>query len=586
MRQESQGSSEKCGFQNKTQPLSADSREDNQRRYTFVEVNDHDATGNGEVGEISQGFQSKSSVSVDSELYDYLKSKIAHNFAPNIAEKMTTEDGRNGFQNKSQFLKGETQKSGLEIKMVEDSASFAFQNKTPNKGEDKILNESQQNKTPTSEDMQKRKSGREASLVFQSKTPLLKAECGQEIKMAEDNASCDFQNKKSQENKTSIREGTGKVDSGSELSLVFQNNSPVSEEDQKKMTEAKSRLASRVSDLNSQLEKAESSLDKERRLELKVTAANAKLRQNTRTLAGDVASSARTFSERVLELMELELGPGEAELRGRVAQAEETADGIRKAIKDAQSLLREEDWSVFTAELGNVESEMERRGEAKLRDDDDGDMTFDLAKLCPELERLQAELREKLGQVQRSLRSAFNPSEVTFDPETLHPNLVLSEDMKSVKFSTKKQQYSPSPLRFSTFFQVLSAQSFSCGVHRWEVELEGAPWILGVCVASALPRSGLPSALETCPSSWALMWSSNLLTAFARSRATSLKKTSEASRRLRLELDLERRALTFHHRGLSGDSLIHRFSLDTEEPLHLGYRMLSGDSRGRVSITS
>lgn len=350
------------------------------------------------------------------------------------------------------------------------------------------------------------------------------------------------------------------------------------------MSEAKSRLTSRVSDLTSQLEKAESSLDKERRHELKVTAANAELRQNARTLAGDVASFARAFSERVLELMEQELGPGEAELRGRVAHAEETADGIRKAIKDAESLLREEDWRVFTAELGNVEREMERRGEVKPRDD--GEVTFDLAKLCPELERLQAELREKLGQVQRSLRSAFNPSELTFDPETLHPNLVLSEDMKTVKFSAKKQQYSPSPLRFSTFFQVLSAQSFSSGVHRWEVELEGAPWILGVCAASALPRAGLPSALETCPSSWALMWSNNLLTAFTRSRATSLKKTSEASRRLRLELDLERRALTFHHRGLSGDSLIHRFSLDTDEPLHLGYRMLSGDARGRVSITS
>uniref|UniRef100_A0A8C6WJC8 Tripartite motif containing 107 n=1 Tax=Neogobius melanostomus TaxID=47308 RepID=A0A8C6WJC8_9GOBI len=345
------------------------------------------------------------------------------------------------------------------------------------------------------------------------------------------------------------------------------------------------RSETQIAGLAPELEKAERLLEKEQQHELTVTAANAKLREDASKLVENITSSARDFSEQVMKLIEREFSPGEAVVRDRVGEASARTEQMIKAMQDAENLLREEDSRVFTSKITSVELEIEKCNAVKQPGGGGRqEVKCDLAKLCPELERLSAEFRDKLGQVQRSLRNVFNPSEVTFDPETLHPNLVLSEDMKTVRFSAKKQQCTPSPKRFSTFFQVLSTQSFGAGVHRWEVQLEGAPWMLGVCAASALPRAGLPSALETCPTSWVLMWSNNALTAFERCRAVPLKKTSEVSRRLRVELDWDTRALTFHHLGLSGSCLIHRFTLDTEEPLHLAYRMLSGDPKGRATI--
>ncbi|KAK7916119.1 hypothetical protein WMY93_011880 [Mugilogobius chulae] len=389
-----------------------------------------------------------------------------------------------------------------------------------------------------------------------------------------------------------------------QLSLGFQNKttnlqanveerdlerreSPVSEEDERKMSESKSKLASQASDLSDKLQKAETVLGRELAFEHNVTTANAKLRENATKLVEDLTSFAENYGKTITQLIEREFNPGEEIVRRRVEKASEFSKQIKRTMQEADDLLKEKNANVYASRIQSLESEMLKCNEENLLDETQEEVSFDLSKLCPELERLSGEFREKLGRVQRSLRSEFNPSEVTFDPETLHPNLVLSEDLKTVKFSPKKQPYEANAKRFSSFTQVLSAQSFSAGVHRWELQLDGAPWILGVCVASSLPRSGLPSALETLSSSWALMWNQNQLTAFDRSKGAPLQKTSQASRRLELRLDCDRGHLDFYNLSqTSGRSLIHRFKVQSKEPLSLAYRMLSGETNGRVTICS
>uniref|UniRef100_G3Q843 E3 ubiquitin-protein ligase TRIM39-like n=1 Tax=Gasterosteus aculeatus aculeatus TaxID=481459 RepID=G3Q843_GASAC len=72
--------------------------------------------------------------------------------------------------------------------------------------------------------------------------------------------------------------------------------------------------------------------------------------------------------------------------------------------------------------------------------------------------------------------------DLTLDPETAHPELILSDDGKQVKHGdVKKKKLPNNPERFSYWFCVLTKQSFSSGRFYFEVQVEGkTEWYLGV----------------------------------------------------------------------------------------------------------
>lgn len=52
---------------------------------------------------------------------------------------------------------------------------------------------------------------------------------------------------------------------------------------------------------------------------------------------------------------------------------------------------------------------------------------------------------------------------MTLDPETAHPNLLVSEDRKSVTFARSRQLFPPSAQRFRTEPAVLGFVGFASG---------------------------------------------------------------------------------------------------------------------------
>ncbi|KAK2862370.1 hypothetical protein Q5P01_001903 [Channa striata] len=352
------------------------------------------------------------------------------------------------------------------------------------------------------------------------------------------------------------------------------------------MDEPKFKLASQVTELSLKLEMAEGVLKKEKEWELEVTTANTQLRDKAFKLLGQIKDLSQSYCAKVAQMIEEELGPGEAAICSRVSQASELTKKLRQAVLTAESLLTEDDVTAFNSELHVLQPHIEELMAKPTEEEDHIESKVNPARACPKLENMNAELRERLGDIQRSIRNTLNPSEVTFDPETAHPNLVLSEDLKTVTFSATKQPYPSSPKRFISFFQVLSTQSFSEGDHCWEVELEGAPWIIGVCYSGKLARSGLPSALESSRSSWCLMWFNNMLTAFEQGHDVPLKKTT-VSRRLEIKLSFKTHRLSFYNVSpVSGKTHIYTFKAKLSEPVHLAYRMMSGHPKACVTIYS
>nr|XP_046240287.1 E3 ubiquitin-protein ligase TRIM21 [Scatophagus argus] len=353
------------------------------------------------------------------------------------------------------------------------------------------------------------------------------------------------------------------------------------------MDDPKFKLASQVTELSLKLEMAESVLRKEKKQELEMTTANDQLRAKASNLLRQIKDLSQSYSAQVMQLIEEELGPGETSMGGRVTQASDLSKQLRQALLRAESLLTEEDETEFSNELLILQPTIvELLAKSAGEKDDHIELKVNPLRACLKLENMNTELRERFGEIQRSLRNTLNPSEVTFDPETAHPNLVLSEDLKTVSFSTTKQPYPSSPQRFTSFFQVLSTQSFSEGEHCWEVELEGSPWIIGVCYSGKLPRSGLGSALESSRSSWCLMWFNNLLTAFEQSYNVPLKRTT-VSRRLEIRLSFKTGRLSFYNVSpISGKIHVYTFKANLTEPVHLAYRMMSGHPKARVTIHS
>ncbi|RXN21552.1 E3 ubiquitin- ligase TRIM39-like protein [Labeo rohita] len=117
-------------------------------------------------------------------------------------------------------------------------------------------------------------------------------------------------------------------------------------------------------------------------------------------------------------------------------------------------------------------------------------------------------LRRALTQLQKTLDEKLSQTvDVTLDPNTANPELILSEDGKKVRHGNIKQYHPNHNKRFDKYMIVLGNKGFSTGRFYFEVQVKGkTQWSLGVARES-INRKG---ALNLCPESgnWTL-WQSN-----------------------------------------------------------------------------
>lgn len=373
--------------------------------------------------------------------------------------------------------------------------------------------------------------------------------------------------------------GTDDVDENCES---LEQDAPLENES----NERRSRLLPIMNSVHEKLAVVDDLVTKEKDREASVKATHADLRKEVGSILEEMIELVKFYSIAGMKRLEVELKPREDAAQNRVKILSDLQQKLRTAELQVNTLMDENDDTCLSNEIQNIETQVSSLTPEPFEDSQsEMELFSNLKKVCVEMERHNTQLRLGLGSAQRALRVVLNPSEVTFEPDTIHPNLLLSEDLKTVSFSVAKQSYPANSQRFSSFFQALSSQNFSTGEHLWSLKAEGCPWVLALCYGG-LPRSGSGSGLESSAGSWCLMYCDNLLRAYENGKDTPLRRTPSL-KKVEIHLSFSRGTLAFYSiSDVSGEKThLHTFTVNFTQPVYLAVRMMSGHPKAHITVS-
>ncbi|XP_075768912.1 butyrophilin subfamily 1 member A1-like [Pelodiscus sinensis] len=127
------------------------------------------------------------------------------------------------------------------------------------------------------------------------------------------------------------------------------------------------------------------------------------------------------------------------------------------------------------------------RAKETLRSARDSEKETLLSDWKEEKEKLRSAMKQQKADYEAMkelglMRARGYAVDVTLDPDTAHPNLVLSEGRKRATYGNTRQALPNTPERFDPSPCVLGTEGFAGGRRYWEVEVgDKTEWYLGVC---------------------------------------------------------------------------------------------------------
>ncbi|XP_030623850.1 zinc-binding protein A33-like [Chanos chanos] len=216
-------------------------------------------------------------------------------------------------------------------------------------------------------------------------------------------------------------------------------------------------------------------------------------------------------------------------LKKRIQELERDISSLSDTIKTIGEQLKANDLSF----LQNFQGTM-KRAQCTLQDPQM--LSGELIHVANHLGNLKFRVWEKM-------QENFQIQDMILDPNTSHPQLILSEDLTSVRFSDQCQQLPNNPERFDRYFGVLGSEGFDSGTHCWDVDVGGSTrWALGI-ITESVKRKGNSFSSGV----WRL-WSYD---GHCKSQSPTqaelqpLLTVNEKLQRVRVQLDWDRGKLTF-----------------------------------------
>ncbi|CAM4655369.1 unnamed protein product [Caretta caretta] len=209
-----------------------------------------------------------------------------------------------------------------------------------------------------------------------------------------------------------------------------------------------------------------------------------------------------------------------------------------KCQKPASEFLQDVRSTLSRCEKGKFQQPEEISPELGERVSDFSQKTIVLTETLRKFKDTLPSALESLG--------AHRQANVTLDPDTADPHLVLSEGGKSVRWGDTRQRLPNNPERFDTEHCVLGCEGFTSGRHCWEVEVGGGQrWAVGVARESVGRKGQISLSPER--GIWAVgRWGDQF---WALTSPVTLLPWSRAPSRIRVCLDCGRGQVTFIDAG-------------------------------------
>uniref|UniRef100_UPI0037E93310 E3 ubiquitin-protein ligase TRIM39-like n=1 Tax=Semicossyphus pulcher TaxID=241346 RepID=UPI0037E93310 len=187
----------------------------------------------------------------------------------------------------------------------------------------------------------------------------------------------------------------------------------------------------------------------------------------------------------------------EKQAEGFIKELEEEISELMKRGAEVEELSHTEDHLQFLQSLPSLNPAPPTKDwtEVRVHSSNDGTVRRAVAKLE---ETLSKEMQKMCADVELKRVQQY-AVDVTLDPDTAHPALVLSDDGKQVYYGVRRS-LPDNPERFSLFGNVLGKDGFSAGKFYYEVQVKSiTKWNFGVAKESvkrkermiASPKTGL-----------------------------------------------------------------------------------------------